>query len=125
MRVLLALPLILAACVQTQPPGRAYVWKLVAIDGQPFPARATLVIDDDRAFGDAPCNTWSGHIEKEPFPEWRIRDVTATEMACDDLGLEATFFAAMAAMTHSSVGLGHLELVDQTGRNMQFVPLNP
>jgi heat shock protein HslJ len=125
MRALLALSLILAACVQAGPEDKAYVWKLVAIDGRTFVARATLVIEGDRAHGEAPCNTWSGDIEKEPFPEWRIRNVTATEMACDNLAAEADFFAAMAAMTHSSVGIGYLELVDQHGRKMSFVPLNP
>lgn len=125
MRAFLVLPLILAACVPSEPKDKPYVWKLTAIDGQPFTARATLVVDGDRAYGEAPCNAWSGDIEKEPFPEWRIRNVVATEMACDDLAAEVEFFAAMAAMTHSGVGLGHLELVDQKGREMSFVPLNP
>ena len=124
MRALLPLPLILAACISAEQDA-PYYWKLVSIDGQPFPARATLAIQEDRAFGQAPCNSWSGEVQKEPFPEWRIRNVVATEMACDDLAAESTFFAGMAAMTHSSVGFGHLELVDQKGREMKFVPLEP
>lgn len=125
MRALLLIPLILAACVQAEEKDDPYYWKLVAIDGQPFAARATLAIEDDRAFGQAPCNRWSGEVQREPFPEWRIRKVVATKMACDDLAAESAFFAAMAAMTHSSVGLGYLELVDQKGRVMEFVPLAP
>lgn len=125
MRALLLVPLILAACVQAEEKDAPYPWKLVAIDGQPFEARATLAIEEDRAFGQAPCNTWSGEVQREPFPAWRIRNVVATEMACDDLAAESAFFAAMAAMTHSSVGPGHLELVDRKGRVMEFVPLAP
>lgn len=124
MRALLLLPLILAACVPVEKDA-PYYWKLVSIDGQPFPARATLAIQEDHAFGQAPCNSWSGEVQKNPFPEWRIRNVVATEMACEDLPAESAFFAAMAAMTHSAVGLGHLELVDQAGREMKFVPLDP
>lgn len=121
----LILPLLLAACVAEKPEAKPYIWQLVSIDGQPYPARATLLIDGDKAGGQAPCNQWSGDVVKDPFPVWQIRNVVATEMACDDLAAEADFFAAMAAMTHSSVGIGHLELVDQQGRVMQFTPLNP
>ena len=114
MRRLLILPLLLAACV-TEPERPPYYWRLVSIDGVPFTANATLAIDGDkaRAFGQAPCNAWSGEIVSTPFPAWAIRNVTATEMACADLAAETAFFAAMAAMTHSAVGIGHLELVDQ------------
>lgn len=121
----LLLPLALMACVQEKPAEKPYFWKLVSIDGVAFPANATLAMQDDRAFGQAPCNSWTGEVIREPFPETNIRNVVATEMACDDLPAEQQFFAAMAAMTHSSVGFGHLELVDQKGREMKFVPLNP
>ncbi|MBL4927086.1 META domain-containing protein [Fuscibacter oryzae] len=126
MRHAMLLPLLLAACV-TQTEDQPYYWKLVSIDGQPFAANATLAIDTDkgRAFGQAPCNRWTGQIETDPFPEWRIRKVAATMMACDKLAEEQVFFAAMQAMTHQAVGLGHLELVDQKGREMKFVPVTP
>lgn len=71
---------------------------------------------------------WSAsrlQIETDPFPEWRIRKVAATMMACDQLAEEQVFFTAMQAMTHQSVGIGHLELVDQKGREMKFVPVVP
>lgn len=124
MRAALFLPLLLAACV-TQTKDEPYFWKLVSIDGKPFAALATLAIAGDRAFGQAPCNRWSGQIETEPFPEWRIRKVAATRMDCGALAEEQVFFAAMQAMTHQAVGLGHLELVDQKGREMRFVPVAP
>ena len=124
MRYALLFPLLLAACV-TQPKNEPYYWKLVSIDGQPFGVTATLAIEGDRAFGQAPCNRWTGQVETDPFPEWRIRKVAATMMACDKLAEEQVFFAAMQAMTHQSVGIGHLELVDQKGREMKFVPVVP
>jgi len=58
-----------------------------------------------------------------PFPEWRIRDVVATELACEDLPAEARFFAAMDDMTHAAVGIGDLDLVDQRGRSIQSTQL--
>ena len=127
MRILMMMPIVLAACVAGKPAEKPYFWKLVSIDGQPFTATATLATADEgtRAFGQAPCNSWSGDIVKDPFPTWAIRNVISTEMACADLPAEQAFFAAMAAMTHQSVGLGHLELVDQSGREMKFVPLSP
>ena len=124
MRHALLLPLFLAACV-TAPEDKPYYWKLVSIDGQPFAANATLAIDGTRAFGQGPCNRWTGQIETDPFPEWRIRKVAATMMACDQLAEEQVFFTAMQAMTHQSVGIGHLELADQKGREMKFVPVVP
>jgi heat shock protein HslJ len=125
----LLLPLALMACVEEKPAkkpaDKPYFWKLVSIDGVDFPATATMAFDGDRAFGQAPCNAWSGDVIKTPFPEHNIRNVVATEMACEDLAAEQQFFAAMQAMTHEAVGFGHLELVDQKGREMKFVPLNP
>ncbi len=125
----LLLPLALMACVDEkpteQPADKPYFWKLVSIDGVDFAANATMAFKDDRVSGQAPCNAWSGDVISTPFPERNIRNVVATKMACEDLAAEQQFFAAMAAMTHSSVGFGHLELVDQKGREMKFVPLNP
>jgi heat shock protein HslJ len=125
----LILPLTLMACVEAKPAEepveKPYFWKLISIDGVDFPATATMAFSGDRVSGQAPCNAWSGDVIKTPFPETNIRNVVATMMACDNLAAEQQFFAAMAAMTHESVGFGHLELVDQKGREMKFVPLNP
>ena len=129
-RLIWTLPLILlAGCMgpapQDKPTDKPYFWQLVSIDGVPFAARATLAFDSDahKAFGQGPCNAWSGDVVTDPFPVSRIVNVTATEIGCDDLAAEQAFFAAMQDMTHEGVGLGHLELVDQKGRVMAFVPL--
>jgi len=118
---------LLAGCVapEPEPAQKPYFWRLMSIDGVPFAAGATLAIDDGRAFGQGPCNSWTGKVYATPFPEWRIRDVVATELACDDLPAEARFLAAMDDMTHAAVGIGDLDLVDQKGRAMKFVPLAP
>ncbi len=61
----------------------------------------------------------------QPFPVHMIRDITATEMACEDLDAEGVFFAGLAQATHSAVGIGYLTLTDQKGFTMEFVPLSP
>ena len=127
MRSLLPAVLVLAACLPAEPPFQPYYWKLVSMGGQPFAATATLAYSEDgtTAFGQAPCNSWSGRVIREPFPVDMIRDVTATEMACDDLPAEQAFFAGLARATHSGVGIGYLTLTDQQGFTMEFVPLSP
>jgi heat shock protein HslJ len=123
----LSLSLTLAACIPAQEDFQPYYWKLVSIGGQPFAANATMALDQsgDKVFGQAPCNTWSGSVVKEPFPQWNVRNVTATEMACDDLAAEMAFFAGLARATHQAVGIGYLTLTDQKGFTMDFVPATP
>lgn len=119
--------LAVAACVPAQDDFKPYFWKLVSINGQPFAASASLAFDkgSTRAFGQAPCNGWSGQVVKEPFPEYAIRDVTATEMACEDLAAEQAFFAGVARATHTAVGIGYLTLTDTKGFTMEFAPVAP
>ena len=125
-RILLALPLALLACVQA-PEFKPYHWKLVSIGGKPFAATATMALDESgkRVSGQAPCNTWSGRIVTTPSPEWAIRDVVSTEMACPDLAAEQEFYAGLARATHMAVGIGYLRLTDTRGFTMEFVPLAP
>jgi heat shock protein HslJ len=126
-RIAVVLALTLSACVPAQSDFKPYVWKLVAIKGQPFAATATLAYAEDgtAAFGQSPCNLWSGRVIQKPFPVHMIRDITATERACDDLDAEAAFFAGLAQSTHSAVGIGALTFTDQKGFTMEFVPASP
>lgn len=123
----LLIPLALAACVAPAPGAAPASWRLVAIDGMPFTARATLTIDSaaSRAYGNGPCNSWSGDTLVIPAPGWRLRNLTATEMACADLAAEQVFFTALQRMTRLGPGPGRLDLTDQKGRTMTFVPLTP
>lgn len=125
-RVLLALPLVLLACVPA-PEFKPYHWKLVSLGGKPFTATATLALDESgkRVLGQAPCNTWSGRVVNRPDPVWAIRDVVTTEMACPDLAAEQAFYAGLARATHMAVGIGYLRLTDTRGFTMEFVPLAP
>ena len=121
------IPLALGACAAPVPASEPYYWKLISIDGVAFAANATLALDPSgtQAFGQGPCNTWTGDVITEPFPVWQIRNVEASERGCDDLAAEAAFFTAMQQMTQEAVGAGHLELLDQGGRAMKFVPVKP
>lgn len=125
-RALLALSLLLPACVNT-PEFKPYHWKLVSMGGKPFAATATLALDESgkRVSGQAPCNSWSGRIVNQPSPVWAIRDVVTTEMACPDLAAEQEFYAGLARATHMAVGIGYLTLTDTKGFTMDFVPLSP
>lgn len=123
----LVLCLALAACVAAKDGFKPYDWKLVSIGGQPFAANATMALNaqGDGVFGQAPCNLWSGTVVKTPFPEWKVRNVVATEMACDALAAETAFFEGLAKTTHQVVGIGYLTLTDQQGFTMEFVPAAP
>lgn len=118
--------LALAGCVSSAPDEPPYWWKLVSIDGKPFTADAQIAFQGehgDRIIGRAPCNSFSARVVKEPFPTVRFVDITATEMACDDLAAETQFFSALSQMTGEGVGIGYLYLVNDAGRRMDFKPL--
>lgn len=117
--------LLLSACVAPEPEQPPYWWKLVSIDGKPFPATAQIAFrgeNGDRIIGQAPCNSFSARVVKEPFPTVRFVDITATEMACDALAAETAFLAALSQMTGEGVGIGYLYLVNEAGRRMDFQP---
>ncbi|MBE0552956.1 MAG: META domain-containing protein [Rhodobacteraceae bacterium] len=124
MRRALLLPLMLAACVAAPSPGAPAEWRLASIDGQPFAARATIAFAPDgaQAFGQAPCNRWSGQVTRGAGDAWRVGKVVATEMACDQLAAEGQFFAALQAMTRQRISGDVLELSDGAGRVMLFRP---
>ena len=126
MRPHVALCLVLAACVQTPveapAPGLAPVetFALVSLDGQPFPAPATITFPKPgRAAGSAVCNLWSGAQTATP-PGFRLDAMTTTEMACDGMDMEPVFLDALAAMTRIDQAGDTLTLTDGTGRVMVF-----
>lgn len=101
MRLLLALPL-LAACAAPVPYGPledGSAWMLERFDGAPFPARATLLVDGAEVRGQGPCNAWSAPLYAGSDGAMALGPVTATEMACADLALEAPLFAALGQVT--------------------------
>lgn len=101
-------------------------WMLVAIDGQPAPARATIeLIEPGRIAGQGPCNRWFAG-QSGALPEFRAEAIGATKMACPDMAAEAAFFDALQAMTRAEVtGPVTLTLTGPEGRSMEFTrPLN-
>lgn len=117
--------LLLAACVPAGPTqDDLYWWRLVSIDGQPFPARALIAFPEDRSrvVGQGPCNRFSADRITHPFPTDRVTNITATELACDALAEERRFFAALAEMQRMGVGISALYYVNDAGRRMDFVP---
>jgi heat shock protein HslJ len=101
MRLLLSLPL-LAACAAPAPYGpleEGSAWTLLTLDGASFPGRATLVVDGGEVRGQGPCNAWSAPLYAGSDGAMSLGPVTATEMACHDLALEAALFAALGQAT--------------------------
>jgi heat shock protein HslJ len=122
---LIAAALALVACEPAEPQDDLYWWRLVAIDGQPFAARALIAYPDDRTrvVGQGPCNRFSARRVTSPFPTDRITNIVATEMACEDLAEEQRFFAALAEMQRMGVSISALYMVNDAGRRMDFVPV--
>lgn len=122
--VLLGALLAASACVGDETL-RAYgaadrTWVLDSIDGQPFPARATVTFPEaGRIAGAAPCNRYSGAMTA-PYPWFETGPLAATRMACPDLDAETAFFAALGAMTQSEVLGDTLILSTEDGREMLF-----
>lgn len=101
-------------------------WMLVAIDGKPAAARATIeVIEPGRIAGQGPCNRWFAG-QTGALPDFRAEAIGATKMACPDMAAEAAFFEALQAMTRAEItGPVTLMLTGPEGRSMEFVrPLN-
>lgn len=119
----LALALGLPACADETVSGyvdRNAVYRLTEIDGQAFDASASISFPErGTAQGQAPCNAWSAR-QSAPYPWLQFGPVAATQMACKDLGAEATFFEALATMTLAEVQGPVLILSNDDGQEMVF-----
>lgn len=104
----------------------AIEWKLIAIDDQPFAARATVDLSEPgRVTGSAPCNRFLGSYEGS-LPEFRPGEVMSTRRACPDLEAELQFFDALSSMTRAKVsGPNELTMTGEDGRSMTYLrPVN-
>lgn len=122
----------LSACTSSEANGTvppeylAPQWMLTAVDGAPFPARATIDLSEPgKITGQGPCNRFFGGYEGS-LPDFRPGALASTKMACPDMAAEAALFAALAAMTRAEVtGPVTLTLTGPEGRSMEFTrPLN-
>lgn len=119
------LSLLLAGCVAGPPgpfdpvPGDGD-WRLVAMNGRPFAARATLRFETTwRIAGHSPCNLYSAKLTAPP-PDFTLVELTATEMACPELDAEGPFFETLLLMTHSETAGDTLTMTGPAGRSMVF-----
>lgn len=97
-------------------------WHLLAIDGLPVAAEATLQLSaDGQIAGKAPCNSY-GAQNGAALPAFAPGPIRATRMACDQLAAEQAFFDALGKMTEARVeGAQNLILTGPEGRTMEFV----
>ncbi len=98
------------------------VWRLMAIDGKPFGATATLHFPAEGGIqGEGPCNSFRADLAGD-YPGFILGPVLATRMACPDQQEEASLFAALGAMEHATFADGKLLLTGPEGRSMEFQP---
>lgn len=96
-------------------------YALAAIDEVPFTARATIVFGPGDAVGGmGPCNRWSADLVST-LPTFQLGGIIATEMACDDLAAEQTFFRSLALMSRATFLDGSVVLAGLQGSTMVFV----
>jgi heat shock protein HslJ len=122
--------LALGACMMTEPkpevpegnwllPGTS--WKLVALNGTPFAARATATLTEDgRITGQAPCNAFNASYAGR-WPDLRFDAVASTRMACPDLAAETAFFAALDKVDHAELLQDALLLTGPDKTVLRFV----
>ena len=74
-------------------PGGSYV--LVGMDGKTVPLRnVTLVVEENRLSGQAPCNGYSATNNAE-LPAIALSPIVATKVACKDMKLETRFLSVL------------------------------
>ncbi|QYZ69691.1 META domain-containing protein [Neotabrizicola shimadae] len=122
------IPLVLLAlsgCVAPEAEQPPYWWKLVSINGKPFPADVQMAFrgeDGKELIGQGPCNSFAAKVVTRPSPTVRFVNITSTERACAQLSDEVAFFQALGQVTGEGVGVGFLYLVNDKGLRMDFVP---
>ena len=96
-------------------------YNLIDLDGAPFDGTATISFPEPgKVVGQAPCNRYFA-TQTEPYPWFSLEGIGATRMACPDLNVESSFFAALEEMTLSEVSGDTLILSNTDGRQMVFV----
>ncbi|MHC9235852.1 META domain-containing protein [Pseudooceanicola sp. 502str34] len=116
-----ALLALLSTCATSGPeladPSRT--WHLETLNGAPFTSRATLVLDEARFSGRAPCNSyfggWSG-----TYPAFSSTQIGATRMACPDLAEEDAFLKALGAANQARMDDGRLILTGPDDHELVF-----
>ncbi|WP_208348574.1 META domain-containing protein [Pseudaestuariivita rosea] len=123
-RVLLALPLVIAACGPDETisgyADPAATYGLVQMNGADFDATATIRFPAKGAVqGQGPCNAYLAS-QSAPYPWFDLGPVQATRMACPALGDETRFFENLVQMTLAEVSGDVLILSNDAGDQMVF-----
>ncbi|MBP7240659.1 META domain-containing protein [Amaricoccus sp.] len=130
MRAALTLALALAACAPVtsdEPAGGpagwilpGTEWRLVELNGEPYPARLTATLTEDgRIAGQGPCNLFNADYEGH-WPDLTFRPIATTRMACPELAAETAAFAALAAVDHGENGADGLILTGPNQVRLRF-----
>ncbi|MEM6406907.1 MAG: META domain-containing protein [Pseudomonadota bacterium] len=123
LRLALLLPFLLGYCSDETLTGygaQGHVFVLVTINGEPFPARASIAFPEEgQITGQAPCNSFSA-TQEVPYPWFKAGPILATKRACPDLAQEQLFFDALSRMTLSEVTGPNLILSTAEGDRMEF-----
>lgn len=95
-------------------------WTLIALNGTPYSARATLTFGDNgQVSGQAPCNRFT-FTNGLPYPWFETGPIAATKMACPDLEAEDRFFENLSAMTRVILGDEGMVMANDDGGEMVF-----
>lgn len=100
--------------------GEGRTWLLAEINGNAFPARATLTFPKTGEIaGEGPCNSYSAEMAV-PYPWFETGPIAATRRACPDLAAETDFLEGLARASLSEVAGDTLILSDPDGFSMVF-----
>ncbi|MGX9351964.1 META domain-containing protein [Shimia sp. W99] len=116
--------LLAVACVRNETVaaygGADHVWQLSSIDGMPVSYVATLSFaTDGQVAGTGPCNEFAAR-QSAPYPWFALERFVATEIYCDKLTDEQSFFATLQEMSLSEVSGTRLILSNDAKREMLF-----
>ncbi|MBI1358267.1 MAG: META domain-containing protein [Acidobacteria bacterium] len=109
------------AVSEAPPPSLVGRWTLVALEGNPIPARATAPFLEfpakgDRMAGYAGCNRFGGSyvVGRDSI---EFRQIFSTKMACLEEGgqVESQFLDLLSKVSNYSVTNGELQLLDSSG----------
>lgn len=124
-RALKTLPLVAlcTACGTNLPFGTGgsdTTWELIEIDGEAFPARATLTFEEEGVIaGLGPCNQYRA-AQPAKAPKFDPGPITVTRAACPDGSLEVQYLFNLSRMSRSQITGNTLVLSDPAAGTMVF-----
>ncbi|MBT9392779.1 META domain-containing protein [Hymenobacter sp. NST-14] len=88
-------------------------WELRELAGEPAPQTEKmpfLLLQNDRAEGEAACNGFAGPFELGAGRQLRLGPLMSTRMACPDLAVETRFMQALRDTRHYRISANMLSL---------------